>query len=51
MRREDLSGELQGEPGEAQPTETIDDAEARADFWSTHLEFNSTEILRRDQSY
>ena len=31
---EDLSGELQGEPGEPQPTESKDDAEARADFWS-----------------
>ena len=31
---EDLSGELQGEPEGPQPTETKDDAEARADFWS-----------------
>ena len=51
VRSEDLSGELQGEPGEPQPTESTDDAEARADFWSIHggsivitvnLEFNST---------
>ena len=27
-------GELQGELGESQPTESTDDAEARADFWS-----------------
>ena len=31
---EDLSGELQGEPGESQPTDTTDDAEAQRDFWS-----------------
>ena len=34
IRRENLSGELQGESGESQPTEPTDDAEARADFWS-----------------
>ena len=31
---EDLCGGLQGEPGESQPTESKDDVEARADFWS-----------------
>ena len=30
-RREDLSGELQGEQGESQPVERTDDAEARAE--------------------
>ena len=39
MRSEDLSGELQGESGESQPTETTDDAEARADFWSIQGDF------------
>ena len=34
VRSENLSGEIQGEPGESQPTETTYDAEARADFWS-----------------
>ena len=33
-KSENLSGELQGESGESQPTETTVDAEARADFWS-----------------
>ena len=33
-RSEDLSGELQGESGEFQPTESTDGAAARADFWS-----------------
>ena len=32
VRSEDFSGELQGEPGESQPTETTDDADSRADF-------------------
>ena len=36
---EDFSRELQGEPGESQPTESTDDAEARADFWSIHGDF------------
>ena len=31
-RREDLSGELQGEPGESQSAEPADDAKARGDF-------------------
>ena len=39
MRSENLSGELQGEPGESQPTESTDDAEARADFWSVQGDF------------
>ena len=39
VRSENLSGELQGEPGESQPTETTDDAEARADFWSIQSDF------------
>ena len=34
VRSEDFSGDLQGEPGESQPTESTDDAEAWADFWS-----------------
>ena len=34
VRSEDLSGELQDEAGESQRTESTDDAEARADFWS-----------------
>ena len=38
VRSEDLSGELQGEPGEPQPTESKDDAEARAD-WSIQGDF------------
>ena len=32
--RENLKGELQGQPEESQPTELRDDAEARTDFWS-----------------
>ena len=39
VRSEDFSGELQGEPGESQPTETTDDAEAWADFWSIQGDF------------
>ena len=39
VRSEDCSGELQGEPGESQPTEWTDDAEARADLWSTQGDF------------
>ena len=39
IRREDFSGELQGEPGESQPTESKDDAEARTDFWSIQGDF------------
>ena len=31
--------ELQGEPGRSQPTESTDDAEARADFWSIQGDF------------
>ena len=36
---EDFIRELQGEPGESQPTESTDDAEARADFWSIQDDF------------
>ena len=36
---EDLRGELQGEPEGFQPTETIDDAEFRRDFWSIQGDF------------
>ena len=32
VRSEDLSGEISGESEESQPTEPIDDAEARCDF-------------------
>ena len=39
VRSEDLGGELQGEPGERQPTESTDDAEARADFWLVQGDF------------
>ena len=39
VRSEDLSGKLQCEPGEPPPTETKDDAEARADFWSMQGDF------------
>ena len=39
VRSEALSGELQGEPEEPQPTESTDDAEARADFWSVQGDF------------
>ena len=50
-RSEDLSGEIQDEPGESRRAEPTDDAEARADSWSVqgdfiyrhhNLEFNST---------
>ena len=34
VRSEDLRRELQGESGECRPADTVDDAEARADFWS-----------------
>ena len=37
--REDFSRELQGEPGDSQPTESTDDAEARAEFWSIQGDF------------
>ena len=36
---EDLSGELEGEPGKPRPAELKDDAEARADFWSIRGDF------------
>ena len=36
---EDLSGEFQGESGESQPTESTDDVEAHADFWSIQGDF------------
>ena len=36
---ENLRGEIQGESGESQPTESTDDAEARADFWSIQGDF------------
>ena len=39
VRSEDFSEELQGEPGRSQPTESTDDAEARADFWSIQGDF------------
>ena len=39
VRSEDLSGELQGEPEGFQLTETKDDAEARANFWSIQGDF------------
>ena len=39
MRSEDLSGEFQGEPGESQPTESTDDAQARADVGSSQGDF------------
>ena len=39
VRSEDLSGELLGEPGVSQPTETTDDANAHADFWSIQGDF------------
>ena len=39
VRSEDFSRELQGEPGVSQPSETTDDAEARADFWSIQGDF------------
>ena len=44
VRSVDLSGELQGEPEEPQPTESEDDAEACADFWSIQGDF----IYRHD---
>ena len=34
VRSEDLSGKLEGEPEESQPTESKDYADARADFWT-----------------
>ena len=43
VRCEDLSGELHDEWRESQPTETTDDAEARAGFWSIPGDF----IFRR----
>ena len=39
VRSEDLSGGLQGEPVESQPTESKDDAEARSEFWSIQGDF------------
>ena len=39
VRSEVLSGELQGEPEEPQPTESKDDAEARKDFWCIQGDF------------
>ena len=39
VRRENLSGESQGDREEFQPEETEDDAEARKDFWSTQGDF------------
>ena len=39
MISEDFSRELQGEPGESQPTDSTDDAEARVDFWSIQGDF------------
>ena len=39
VRSEDFSRELHDEPGVSQPTESADDAEARADFWSIQGDF------------
>ena len=39
VRSGDFSRELQGEPEESQPTESTDDAEARAEFWSIQVTF------------
>ena len=39
VRSEDFSRELHDEPGESQPAEPTDDAEARADFWSIQGDF------------
>ena len=39
VRSEDFSRELHVEPGVSQPTESADDAEARADFWSIQGDF------------
>ena len=41
VRRENLTGKVQGEPEGPQPTESTDDAEAREDFWSIHGDFIS----------
>ena len=61
VRSEDFSGELQGDSGESQPTESTDDAEARADFRSIqgdfiyrhhkNLEFNSTCRRKKHSSF
>ena len=39
VRSEDFSRELHGEPGESQPTESTENAEARADSWSFQGDF------------
>ena len=39
VRSEGLSGELQGELEEPQPTEPRDDSGARGDFWSIQGDF------------
>ena len=39
VRSEYFSREFQSEPGESPPTETTDDAEARASFWSIQGDF------------
>ena len=39
VRSEDFSRERHGEPGESQPTESTDDAEAWKDFWSIQGDF------------
>ena len=39
VESEDFSRELQGEPEESPTTESTDDAEARADFWSIQGDF------------
>ena len=39
VRSEDLSGELQDNSERCPPTESTDDAEARADFWSIQGDF------------
>ena len=39
VRSEDFSRELHDEPGESQPTESTDDAEVQAHFWSIQGDF------------
>ena len=39
VRSEDLSGEIHVDPGESQSTETTDNAEVCADFWSIQGDF------------
>ena len=52
VRSEDFSRELQGESGASQPAESIDDVEARADFWSIQGDFTYRHHNEpRDQLY